>query len=86
MCQGGGGPNGGASTSAPVRTWTFGSASAADASMLFSARVRERGADEGDGQRPLEREILDVGSLASKEPWVLHAEHAIAQDAHGWRA
>ena len=50
------------------------------------ARVRERGADEGDGQRPFEREILDVGALASKEPRVLHAEHAIAQDAHGWRA
>ena len=36
MCQCGGGPNGCASTSAPVKTWTFASSSAADASTAFT--------------------------------------------------
>ena len=82
MCQCGGGPNGCASTSAPVKTWTFGSSSAADASIGVHARVRERRADERDGERALELEVLDVQALAAEKSRILQPHDAVAEDAH----
>ena len=50
------------------------------------AGVREQRADERDRERPLERQVLHVATLAAEEARVLLPQHAISEDAHGRRA
>ncbi len=46
-------------------------------------RVRDGRADERDGLRPFEGHVLEVAALAAEEARILHAKHAVAEDAHG---
>ncbi len=50
------------------------------------AGVREQRADERDGERALERQVLDVAALAAEEARVFLPQDAISEDAQGPRA